>query len=1051
MGAGQPTSLQPRGAKGQAWAVAVAAQILSLLVSVSAGAAEQAGENATPPAPSVVLPMERTTYFVGETVPLAFAGVDGGITLDAAPDGAGETIRLYEGPAQALLLPTAHLAPGLYRLLVNGQETNRIRIVTPIRRSAASLQDELLPELKPRLSREDRRDPATAAAKIRAHREDLRRTLQESGLTACVKMGAVEMGRAGVQDLLAEYGIMVLANPHTRPTSFNPVANDPREIANMSQRMLLTAQANERYPTFGGFCYGWDTTGYGPGMRQGLLIYWGWGDKQADLRHYIAQVNTIRDQLFTEQTGLEPVDEEAYLTYLLSIGRPELAPYIDMPTREWVHEIARHLSPMPEAPRVRLARRIDAYHGFLMTLYDHAYSRYQANLSAVIPGLCNTASVQIDHAPVMHGQYFPTAHASLDFLYQSTWNDQVGGPDYAYQWLFTQGLLDMHRRGRPTWISNAFGTVHHRAEIPGKFVKVAAHGLAYGASGIGFAHEGFSNILGGMNRGSTWPHIRDGAGGADVRAGRDFLDRFAGLAVDGRGDHGVGVLFSKHQLGRQYLAMGFGKPQYRAFVALARLGYTPRFVTEEELAAGAPEDIDALLVVTQSVPLPWRVLAGIDAFVRRGGRVLADANTIAELPGAEPLDLQIPFRVLGKPHNMGSPNLPAGDNDALLYARIHAETAPPLADALGDTGRGVYRSSAGAAARTSLFQIDGGPDALYVVAVNDSHIRSQADWHEVTETLTPTAHMPEGAILYDCTDERRVGPAEAVACDLTRTTARVFAVLPRGTARPDIAVTQTLQAGTDAALAVRFVTEAGDALRAVLPFHLTLQHPDGSSARALYRNTTREGRFSIALPIGANAPAGTWTVTVRSQLDGATAALPIRVDAGEAPRATPLASKVFVRDPGRIAAGFTDGTAAELPLFLPAQRDLLPAAEAVRDALARRGVTVRIQPYLPPSAKAADAVEPVPGLPAPKPLGTYWLAYRETDAMRADNARVDAGETLGRIRRETVNQNDWFSGASGFRAAHPVILLDQVGVEDNPMAERLADYYLLEGDFVPQR
>ena len=182
----------------------------------------------------------------------------------------------------------------------------------------------------------------------------------------------------------------------------------------------------------------------------------------------------------------------------------------------------------------------------------------------------------MDHAPTLQGQYFPSAYAPLDFQYQTTWNDQVGGPDYLAQPLFVSALLEMQRGDKPTWISNAMGPVFGLTELPGKMVRTTALGLAYGATGNGFACEGFSNLLGGMNADSNWTHIKGTAGEMDVRSGREFLDRFAALAVEGRGDHGVGILFSKTQYGRQYVTMGFGTPAYQALVALTRLPAIPR-------------------------------------------------------------------------------------------------------------------------------------------------------------------------------------------------------------------------------------------------------------------------------------------------------------------------------------------------------------------------------------------------------------------------------------------------------------------------------------------
>ncbi len=184
--------------------------------------------------------------------------------------------------------------------------------------------------------------------------DETARAVRESGLTACLALGASEMGRDPSLDALARTGALVLVNPDTRPTSFNPVWNNPQELDGMSQRMILTAQANGRYPNFGGFCYGWDTTGYAVGSRRQLLVYWGWGDKTQALRNYIDRVDKQKMDEFTRRTGLRPVSEEEYLSYVLSIGRPEFGPAIDLPTKLWLDEIARYARPMLAAAAHRL-------------------------------------------------------------------------------------------------------------------------------------------------------------------------------------------------------------------------------------------------------------------------------------------------------------------------------------------------------------------------------------------------------------------------------------------------------------------------------------------------------------------------------------------------------------------------------------------------------------------------------------------------------------------------------------------------------------------------
>lgn len=969
------------------------------------------------PNPSVFnFPSERTTYFVGEVVPL-----DLGEGTEFRLEGvhANGTRLLYSGASPAILLDTARLATGDYALKVNGKEAGVLHMVTSARRSAGSMQDETslhLPNPPQKLEPEA----------LKAFREKQAQTVSDgvraSGVSCFVAMGAADVGQMEWLDVAARGGAMALANPDTRPTSFFPVGTDPRELNSMSQRLVLAAQANSRYPNFGGFCLGWDTTGYAIGNRRGLLTYWGWGNKTEALRKYLGAIDQQLCDEFQKRTGMAAVKESEYIAYLLAIKRPEFATAIDLPTRRWLHEIAAHTKPQGDAERAEFEKRLDAWSSFLMDRYREAYGTLSQQVKQFDPALRQTASVQVDHAPVRFGQYFPSAYEPLDLQYQSTWNDQVGGPDYAYQWLFTAGLLDMHRGGKQTWLSNTFGPVHARAEVPGKFVRVAGHGLAYGVSGIGFALEGFSNLFGGMNAHSRWDAVKGHAGGADVLAGKEFLDRFAALAVEGRGDHGVGILFSKSQYQRQHIAMGYGTAPYQAFVTLARLGYTPRFVTEEELTKQGDLKLKAILIAGQTFALPPPVVTAIEKFTADGGLLLVDGNTSVALTGAKKIEHAFAFSQLGKPHNWGVPNIPAGSNDALLAADWHRTLAPVLAAALGDSGRGLFTSEKGAEAQVSLMQIDAGRDAKYVVAVNDSMIKSQADWTQVREKLLPVKQGNPafvGEWLFDCTEEKPLGRMAPIDCELSQTTARVYAVLAKPLAKMELSASQDLSAGETLTAAARFLDDKNMVISAVMPLVLSLARPDGEVAIQWYRSTDREGRFETAIPLPSNAPAGAWKLSIRSQLNGQVATLPIAVTAKEPTPSATAIEGVLVRERDLIEAALAKGARVVLPIFdSPAADKLMPVAEEVKKILAARGVEVEIQ--LRPQ------------------VGNYWLTYALDEPQMAENRRVEAGEVFGRIKRETTNHNDWFAAVSGWHYPRPLLLLDLAGeTKDSPMAESL--------------
>jgi hypothetical protein len=942
---------------------------LTAALMVLAGPSAARGQEVSAAEPGILFPLDRTAYFQGEWVPVAFWGIDGPVHLSVVRD--GEEVSIHRGPAGPLWLNTAKLLPGTYEWKLNGEVVEpRMYITSVVRHSPASLQDEHLPPDRPRITR-NQRDQAEQLTE--AHREKLSGVLGETSLDAAIALGAVEMGRRDILDVMARHGTIAMANPHTRPISFLPAHVDPRERDGMSQRMILSAQANGRHPNFGGFLYTWDPTAFAPGNRKGLLIYWGWGDQTDELRSYIERQDRLLEDEFRRRTGMEPVGEDDYVAYLLSIDRPEFAPAIDLPTRDWLREIAENIEPMPESERAAFEKRLDAWSDYLMGIYQDLFTTYQANLGEALPSLANSASVQIDHAAVRNGQYHPRAYRPLDFRYQTAWNDQVGGPDYSYQWLFVAGVLEMGGEKKPTWISNAMAAAHGRSRLPGKLARVAAHILPYDGTGIGFALEGFSNILGGMNKKTNWENIRDTPAAADVLAGADFINRFAPLGLAGSTDFGTGVLYSRHQMGRENLGQGYGTRHYDAFVALTRLGRTPRLLTEERILDGGLDSVEALVIPMQTVPLPDDVTAAIERFVAKGGRVLADASTTIDLPeGVERLDYDFTREGhLGKPHSWNAPNVTAGMNDTFLLAERLPELMRALHRGLEGRGQGVLHSTSGPDAKASLLQISGGEDATYVIAVNDSFVRTQADWHQVTETLEPTRSAPSAALLYDVTEQEAMGTLQPFACDLTQTTARLFAVLTRPIGPLDVSATQQLAAGEPATLRVNAVDEAGE-----------------------------------------------WTVSVRSQVDGRVVALPIQVQPNGTPDAKPLRGPLVVREREAIVNQLSSGTEWVIPVFdSPEHEQQLKLARTLSKSLSKKGVNVEIMDR--------------------PTLETYYLAYEATDEQAAANERVESGHAIGKIERLTVNRNDWFSGASGYRFAKPVILLDVVGVEDNPMAESL--------------
>ncbi|HTN73945.1 MAG TPA: hypothetical protein VL096_01815, partial [Pirellulaceae bacterium] len=367
------------------------------------------------------------------------------------------------------------------------------------------------------------------------------------------------------------------------------------------------------------------------------------------------------------------------------------------------------------------------------------------------------------------------------------------------------------------------------------------------------------------------------------------------------------------------------------------------------------------------------------------------------------------------------------DNDSLMMARWHAEIAPHLLRVLGDTGKGLLTAELGAKSNVTLTQIGGGEAAKYIIAVNDSHIKSQADWYQVREELQPVSDAAAGNFLYDCTAERALGKVGPLACDLTQCTARVYAVLTQEPKQIALRATQSPALGAELSLSVHFLDASGKTISALIPFALTITRPDGRAHAELYRSTNRLGQFGLSLPLADNLPPGKWTVQVRSQLDGQTVTLPVAISAPAAKPigAAELKERLVVRQRAAIEAALAKGSKLVLPIFdSPQAEKLLPIAESIKQTLSQRGVDVEI-------------------VRAPKQT-TFWLAYDLTEAQAADNKLADAGTSFGRIKRETLNGNDWYSGLSGWRFGKQLFLLDLATESgDSPMAESLSKEGLL--------
>jgi len=970
---------------------------LAIIVCACAASSASAAESA------VVLPLERTTYVIGERVPIGVRSDERiTLTLKAEQGAVARDVCLYEGQAGPLVLVTDRLAPGRYTLLLDGAATGpAIELISPLRDSPGAIVSEASlhkfrhPSLSP-----------DAARKV--------------GVDAYFAMGAQRAGESQNHELdgLLSAGVLSWIHPLDRVKSFEPPITWEYELGHFAQRLSLGAQANLRYPGFAGWCFHWDPAGFG---RQ-PSIFFRYGKHEDAHDQYLAAARAAMREQFKSMTGLEAPLTEEYLRYVTAIGRPQWAPVIDLPSYKWAMRIAEHLPKLSEAEVAELQKRIEAWHRYLMGIYERTHRRYQQALDPIDPHMAHTGSVNLDHAQVTKGQYAPSAYQGLELREMSAWNDQIGHGDYDYQWLLSGALMDTRNPGnQPVWVAQYLGTAH--SKYPGKLTRAIAHNLHNNGTGAGTTAENVVQIFG--NYAKDDPRHQP-----EIAAARDFLNRFVALAVQGRSGGKVAVLYSRTQFSRERYQEMFGTRAWQAIVVLTRLGYTPHFITEQEIANGGLSKYRVLTLWEQTFDLPEDVTANIERWADAGGRVVADARTSIQLPGMAKMDKGVVRFNSRRVYGWSTPNAnayPGGMPE--MSRRVFRELAPAVRRALGSTGLAMMHASSDPAdALASVMQIDGGEDGTYLVVTNDSSTHSHLMWHEVREKLLPTdGAVPAGAQLYDVTEERHLGEVSPIDCDLTRTTARVYAVLPRALGDTELLATQRVSAGEPMRITCRVLDEDGRPLKAVVPLHISIHEPNGSTVFAGYRSTDREGRFALAFPTPINAPTGDWSIAVRVQLNGQRVTLPVQVSAasGDASLASATAEPVIVRQREAIVKLLAEGSGPLVaPVFAGQQSDTHgQLAEQLRKAVGDR-VDLRIM--------------------SDPPMSTYTLAYVVSDAEQAENARIDNGEAIGKIVRRTHNRNDYFTDMGGYRFGRPAVLFDLVNVQgDNPLAERLAQQGLL--------
>lgn len=252
-------------------------------------------------------------------------------------------------------------------------------------------------------------------------------------------------------------------------------------------------------------------------------------------------------------------------------------------------------------------------------------------------------------------------------------------------------------------------------------------------------------------------------------------------------------------------------------------------------------------------------------------------------------------RNLTRPVSLPSPDQSSGPPSRDVPETPHA-TGTPHADAIAEFQRrfGFLQSLARQSrdpskpplisekkgeSQVELRWLAGGPGVHYVVAIDARPLPPDGKRQPLAEWLWPADHLPPTDIIYDCTDEVLHGKAKPILCDLSALPVRVFAITPTQVERLRVSAIQRITPAGSLA----FITECQDAggriLKGILPVEWSLKEAGKPEPFAALHATTNAAGYLEQSVVALRLTDGMQLVlSVRSQLNGLTAELPIRVD-----------------------------------------------------------------------------------------------------------------------------------------------------------------------------
>jgi hypothetical protein len=325
---------------------------------------------------------------------------------------------------------------------------------------------------------------------------------------------------------------------------------------------------------------------------------------------------------------------------------------------------------------------------------------------------------------------------------------------------------------------------------------------------------------------------------------------------------------SAYEVGAVYAQQVIGLHQI-----LRRAGYAPQVVHERLLPEGALKNYKVLVLVGQTFEFPPDVRKAIDDFIAAGGKVVIDSSTKLKLEGAVTIAADISAAAIrGENVRRERAKTAAGMNKAELSrvtsnweeTKFHRDRVAAVKAAMQQTpARPVFVSD-----ETSFVgeRHVAGEGALVMVLNAHEELKETVGKDNEFPRYNPAsrqakvnlAAIPAGSVVYAVEGvewnhtARLEGFTGAVDAPFDAGEMKLYLIAPR--APTGLGVTAKAAEGQ---LTVEVKLQG---VKMPWPFALQVTAVDGRQIYNLHRATKADGTLSIALPLGLNAAAGTVSV-----------------------------------------------------------------------------------------------------------------------------------------------------------------------------------------------